>query len=124
MIFPCEITLKRFVPAVKARTARVLSDEHGFSQMQIAEALGLTQAAVSKYLSGKYGDDVREAIDLPSVLQSAQSAASAIASSEPLNLVPSSSVCNCCRELRAGGMDAAPLRQGSIRIDVDCDVKQ
>ncbi len=123
MIFPCEVTLKRFVPAVKAQTARILSDKHGFSQMEIAASLGLTQAAVSKYLSGSYSDEVRDALALPSVRQSASAAADSIAANKPLDLAPPSTVCNCCRELRAGGMDDAPLRHGSIRISADCDVK-
>jgi predicted transcriptional regulator len=123
MIFPCEVTLKRFVPAVKARTARILSEKYGFSQMEIAGALGLTQAAVSKYLAGKYGADVKGAISLPSVIEAARVAADGIADRKPIDLVSSSTVCTCCRELRAGGMDEAPLRQGSIRLNADCDVK-
>ncbi|MHA1928230.1 MAG: thiamine-phosphate synthase family protein [Candidatus Thorarchaeota archaeon] len=47
---PCELVQKDFLPLVRAELARYLKTQ-GLSQSIIAENLGLTQAAVSKYLN-------------------------------------------------------------------------
>ncbi|MEM2874390.1 MAG: helix-turn-helix domain-containing protein [Candidatus Nanoarchaeia archaeon] len=49
---PCESAAKYKVPAIKADLARKLKNE-GKSQKEIALILGVTEAAVSQYLSGK-----------------------------------------------------------------------
>ncbi|MFW9920840.1 MAG: thiamine-phosphate synthase family protein [Candidatus Thorarchaeota archaeon] len=46
---PCEIVQREFLPDLRASLSRILK-ERGLSQMEIAERIGLTQAAVSKYL--------------------------------------------------------------------------
>jgi len=53
MFIPCERVIKDYLPALRAATAAKLVQKHGYSQVQAASALGITQAAVSKYLSGK-----------------------------------------------------------------------
>lgn len=49
---PCESAVKYKVPAIKAELARKLKKE-GKSQKEIAKLLGVTEAAISQYLSGK-----------------------------------------------------------------------
>ncbi|WP_181685511.1 thiamine-phosphate synthase family protein [Halorhabdus salina] len=51
MRFPSEIVVDRFLPTARAMLASELS-EHGLTQQEIADHLGVTQAAVSKYVSG------------------------------------------------------------------------
>lgn len=53
---PSEIVVERFLPTARAMLATELAD-HGFSQQAIAERLGISQAAVSKYLSGEQTGD-------------------------------------------------------------------
>jgi predicted fused transcriptional regulator/phosphomethylpyrimidine kinase/predicted transcriptional regulator len=48
---PSEIVVERFLPTVRAMLAAELS-ERGFAQRDIAARLGVSQAAVSQYLSG------------------------------------------------------------------------
>lgn len=55
-----EMMVKEFLPALRAKAARVLSEKYQVNQMKIASMLDTTQAAVSKYLSGKYSDKVKE----------------------------------------------------------------
>jgi predicted transcriptional regulator len=43
--------MKKFLPSLKASIAQSLYDEHDMKQTDIAKWLGITQAAVSKYLS-------------------------------------------------------------------------
>jgi predicted transcriptional regulator len=49
LILPCEVAVKSVVPAVKALMAQQLVEEHGLNQEQVAEILGISQSAVSKY---------------------------------------------------------------------------
>ncbi|QLC50869.1 helix-turn-helix domain-containing protein [Methanolobus zinderi] len=54
----CEIMVQRVLPAIRAEIARVIISEHGRSQQEAAEVLGLSRAAVSQYLSEKRGAEV------------------------------------------------------------------
>jgi len=49
--FPSEVVVERFLPTVRAMLARAL-DERGLTQEEIAERLGVSQAAISGYLRG------------------------------------------------------------------------
>ena len=53
---PSEIVVERFLPTARAMLATEL-DAAGFSQQTIADKLGISQAAVSKYLSGEQTGD-------------------------------------------------------------------
>ena len=59
---PSEIVVERFLPTVRALLARALADR-GFTQQRIADRLGVTQAAVSRYVSGDAETDDRIADD-------------------------------------------------------------
>jgi len=64
LILPCEVAVKSVIPAIRALVAKELEDQ-GFSQDQIAEILGVSQSAVSKYSRNVRGraikvDDVEE----------------------------------------------------------------
>jgi len=59
---PSEIVVERFLPTVRVLLARAL-DERGFTQQEIADRLGVTQAAVSRYVSGDAAVESRIAED-------------------------------------------------------------
>lgn len=50
---PCEFWAEEVMPNLRANVARILYSK-GLTQAKIAEHLGITQAMVSKYLTGKY----------------------------------------------------------------------
>lgn len=49
MILPCEIAVKSVIPAIKATIAKKLVETYNLKQNQVAEVLGISQSAVSKY---------------------------------------------------------------------------
>jgi hypothetical protein len=50
--------VQRVLPAIRAEIARIMMTEFECTQQQVAEALGLSRAAVSQYVSEKRGADV------------------------------------------------------------------
>ena len=49
MILPCEVAVKSLVPALRSAIARELTQTYGLKQKDVANLLGVTQTAVSKY---------------------------------------------------------------------------
>ena len=49
LILPCEIAVKSVIPAIKAVVAKELVETYRLKQNQVAEILGISQSAVSKY---------------------------------------------------------------------------
>lgn len=52
---PCEIVVKKILPAIRSILVKDLTKRHELSQTQIAEQLGITQPAVSQYLRSARG---------------------------------------------------------------------
>lgn len=48
---PCEVATKRVIPTIRAILVRELVEHHKMSQVEVAKKLGITQPAVSQYLS-------------------------------------------------------------------------
>lgn len=58
MLIRCEEMIRKFIPALKIAVAKELK-ERGLKQIEIANILGLTQAAISKYFAEKYSKEVK-----------------------------------------------------------------
>lgn len=54
-MFPCEISARYVIPAVRLMIARKLIEEHNLTQSEVAELLGVTQPSISHYLNSKRG---------------------------------------------------------------------
>lgn len=103
MLLPCEVVVNYFLPAVRAKTIKILSREYGFTQTRIARALGLTQAAVSKHLSFKYTDKVKEIAKEKDVDRIAKRLAKEIASgTEKKEIIRI--LCESCTSLKGKGI--------------------
>jgi predicted transcriptional regulator len=60
---PCEVIVKNVLPAMRASVVRHLREKHNMKQKDIASRVGITQAAVSQYMSetrGRHGDVIKE----------------------------------------------------------------
>ena len=49
MLLPCEVAVRSVIPAIRSAIARELTQSFGLKQTEVAELLGITQTAVSKY---------------------------------------------------------------------------
>lgn len=49
MLLPCEVAVKSVVPAIRSAIAIELTQTYGLKQKDVANLLGVTQTAVSKY---------------------------------------------------------------------------
>jgi len=58
LVLPSEIVVERFVPTARAMLAAAL-DERGFTQQEIADRIGVTQAAVSNLVNGQVAVEER-----------------------------------------------------------------
>ncbi|MCL4381070.1 MAG: helix-turn-helix domain-containing protein [Candidatus Marsarchaeota archaeon] len=51
--------IEELLPAVRASATKVMANRYGLKQEDVATLLGLTQAAVSKYLNDKYSEKIK-----------------------------------------------------------------
>jgi len=71
MVLPCEVAVKSVVPAIRSAIARELTQSYGLKQKDVAQLLGVTQTAVSKYTSHTRGTvlEVEKVEDVQLVLR-------------------------------------------------------
>ena len=72
MYTPYEIIVKSVLPAVRSILVKELSSRYGYKQTEIAEALYITQASVSYYMSrarGKYIEEIYKHKDVVDMIE-------------------------------------------------------
>ncbi len=56
-----EIALGEFMPAFRAKVAKLMVSKYRINQQGVAELLEITQASISKYVNGHYSNVVKGA---------------------------------------------------------------
>ena len=56
MLLPCEVGVQTVLPAIRAVMARTIMEKHGMREKQVAEILGLSQSAISRYTTKDRGN--------------------------------------------------------------------
>lgn len=56
---PCEVAVKSVLPAIRAYVAKELTQTHKMKQTEVAQILGITQTAVSKYVTNERGQAIQ-----------------------------------------------------------------
>jgi len=74
----CEIVARRILPVLRAKVAQILSKDYEMRQHEISEKLGVTQAAVSFYLSKSRGVNISLIRKFPEINATAKRIASAL----------------------------------------------
>ena len=59
MVSECDRFIKTAIPAIRIAVAELLSTKYKMGQAEIAKRMGVTQAAVNKYLNGRYSDRIK-----------------------------------------------------------------
>jgi predicted transcriptional regulator len=71
LLLPCEVGVKTILPAVKAIMARNIVGKHGFKEKETAALLGLSQSAVSRYVTRNRGNhllEIEKAVDVQTLI--------------------------------------------------------
>ena len=58
-MMPCEIAVKSVIPAIRAHVAKELTQTHKMKQRDVANLLGITQTAISKYVRDVRGQVIK-----------------------------------------------------------------
>lgn len=100
---PCEVAVKSVIPAIRAYIAKELTQTYKMKQTDVAFLLGITQTAVSKYVSNVRG----QAIQVDS-FEDAQTMMNKIASKMALKRISGPELtqefCEVCIIVRKNGM--------------------
>lgn len=111
---PCEIMVKTYLPYIRRSLAQKLIDK-GVSQREAAEKLGLTQAAVSQYLSKKRASE--EFDDLQELEELTEEFARELAEEDVGEEERVLGLCDICIELRSSQSICDPHLSESELID-------
>lgn len=116
---PCEVVVRRILPILRALVARELMERHGWRQRRIAEALGVTQPAVSTYLSLLEKGEM----ELEGLEEMAARIAEGLASGS-LTLSDSvMEICSLCINLKSGGpLCSMHKREIPLLREEGCDI--
>lgn len=93
---PCELIVWNIVPVIKREFAKSLVQDLGYNQRETAKKLGTTEAAISRYISGKRA--VLEIGD-EEILEEIKKSAKRI--SEEKNNIVIGEICHICRMMRS-----------------------
>lgn len=99
MLLPCEVAIKYFIPAVRASATKKLSKNYNLTQVDIASKLGITQSAVSKYLSEKYSDKIKDLEKEKVVKAISESVVDSIIKNKTATIKFSEDFCKYCKTI-------------------------
>lgn len=98
MKIPCEIIVWQVLPVIRREFARNMIKNHKLTQKNTAQKLGLTEAAVSRYVSGKRGTS--EILD-GEILKEIAKSVNQIVEGNGTSMIEET--CRICRLLKASG---------------------
>jgi len=91
------------IPAFRTLVAKQLIEKYQFSQMEVAESLGTTQAAISNYIYSKRGKKGREQLESKPLVQSTVSEVTERIAKTKFSLMDATLVfCKLCMALKGG----------------------
>lgn len=104
MQLPCETVARYVLPAFRSYVAKELIQKYELTQVEAAQRLGTTQAAISQYIHSKRGYRGKEEFEaiLPRVQAVAIETAQLIAAEEIGTDEVMLSFCKLCASLREG----------------------
>lgn len=79
---PCEVVVVKILPALRASIVKCLINDHKMKQTEVAEALGITQGAVSLYCTTTRGGDEKLLTMFPEIVPYAKDIAQKVYNKE------------------------------------------
>ncbi|HDN51138.1 MAG: transcriptional regulator [Thermoplasmata archaeon] len=96
MKFPCEELASTIIPAIRAEIAIKLSRNHGMKQVEISRILGITQSAVSHYITSFRGKQREIIMSNPTIEEKIDEMATMMVNGE----FNEDHICTLCRSIR------------------------
>ncbi len=121
---PCELIVTAVLPAFRSLMARELIEKHSFSQVKAAQTLGITQAAISQYMSRKRGNQLIDTLEtIPEFQSIVHESTMKIVSNEfsPIDIMMT--FCKLCVILRKQNM-VCNLHHGTMELPDNCSACQ
>jgi len=117
MLMPCEIAVKSVVPSIRAFIATELTQSYNMKQNDVAELLGITQTAVSKYTTHVRGAVIK--IDQTEEIQSMmEKIANQLANKEITRQDLVVKFCEVCKTVRQNGIMCHLCKRSDPTINV------
>jgi predicted transcriptional regulator len=117
LLTPCEVAVKTVSPAIRALLAQTLIDEHKLKEMKVAEILGITQSAVSKYNKKVRGTTI-PIENLPEIQPIANQMVSLLLANPVPRIEIMNLFCQACILIRSKGL-MCPLCQQNQKPRID-----
>jgi predicted transcriptional regulator len=118
LIVPCEVAVRSVAPAVKALIATELVEKHGLKQDEVAEILGISQSAVSRYACRTRGHVIRIS-ELKDVKPLIHKMTSLLLDSGSHGQELMTLFCRTCATVRKSGL-ACPLCQTAhLKVEIE-----
>ena len=116
---PCEVAVKTVAPAIRALVAKKLLENHKLKETQVANMLGVTQSAVSKYFKNIRGTTI-SIENIPEVQTITNQMVTLLlknpsSQAELINLF-----CKVCALIRDKGLMCSLCQQNQKKKNVDC----
>lgn len=122
MFLPCEVAVKTVIPAIRSAIVRVMYNELGFKQVDIAGLLNITQAAVSQYIRGARGTIVN-VDDIPELHNEVLSFINEVVSGKTNRDKQIIHYCKLCNIIRAKGLMCNIHKQYDLTVrGCDCSL--
>lgn len=116
LILPCEVAVKSVIPAIRSAIARELTQSYGLKQIEVAELLGVTQTAVSKYTSHCRGA-IFEVTEVEGVQPVLKETVSLLANGEMDKYKLAEKLCVVCEIIRQSGLMCILCKVSDPNID-------
>ena len=116
MLLPCEVAVKSVIPAIRSAIARELTQKYGLKQKHVAELLGVTQTAVSKYTSHCRGA-IFEVTEVEGVQPVFKETVFALANGDMSKYELAEKLCLVCGIIRQSGLMCILCKVSDPNID-------
>jgi len=120
LLLPCEIAVKSAIPAIKAAMAKELVETYHLTQDHVAEILGVSQSAVSKYTRHVRGH-VLKTDDIEELKPLVTRTVSLLVSEDPKRAEFLKLFCQMCKIIRRKGLMCKFCQKTDPEIEEECD---